>query len=99
MTYFRYEIEKMLSRGQFFESGQPVWTARAPGRLDVMGGNVDYTGGLVLQGLLSESVSVAAQMGRDGWVRVLNPGAQQWGWATELALPAAELAGAPHDRN
>jgi len=65
--------------------------ARAPGRLDVMGGNVDYTGGMVLQGLLSESVSAAAQTSRAGRVRVLNPGAQQWGWATELDFPAMEL--------
>jgi len=81
----------MLSRAEFFEPEQPVWMARAPGRLDVMGGNVDYTGGLVLQGLLAESVSAAAQTSLDGRVRVLNPGAQQWGWATELAFPAAEL--------
>jgi galactokinase len=91
MTYFRYQIERMLSRGEFFESGQPVWMTRAPGRLDVMGGNVDYTGGLVLQGLLGESVSAAAQNSHDGWVQVLNPGAKRWGWERELAFPAAEL--------
>jgi hypothetical protein len=28
---------------------QPVWVARAPGRLDVMGGIADYSGSLVLQ--------------------------------------------------
>jgi galactokinase len=91
MTYFRYQIEKMLLPGQFFDSGQPVWMARAPGRLDVMGGNVDYTGGLVLQGLLGESVSAAVQLRSDGRVRILNPGAKQWGWETELAFPAGEL--------
>jgi len=91
MTSLPHQIEEMLSSAEFFEPELPVWRTRAPGRLDVMGGNADYTGGLVLQGLLAESVSAAAQTSRDGWVRVLNPGAQQWGWTTELAFPAAEL--------
>ena len=33
----------------FFTSRDPIFTARAPGRLDVMGGIADYSGSLVLQ--------------------------------------------------
>jgi L-arabinokinase len=33
----------------FFVSGEPVYVASAPGRLDVMGGIADYSGSLVLQ--------------------------------------------------
>jgi L-arabinokinase len=33
----------------FFDEATPVHTARAPGRLDLMGGIADYSGSLVLQ--------------------------------------------------
>jgi galactokinase len=36
--------------------------ARAPGRLDVMGGIADYSGSLVLQLPLAEACHVAAQL-------------------------------------
>ncbi len=45
----------------FFESGQSVSVARAPGRLDVMGGIADYSGSLVLQLPIREAAFVAAQ--------------------------------------
>ncbi len=39
----------------------PVYVARAPGRLDVMGGIADYSGSLVLQLPLAEACHVAVQ--------------------------------------
>ena len=39
----------------------PVFVARAPGRLDVMGGIADYSGSLVLQLPLAEACHVAVQ--------------------------------------
>jgi len=45
--------------------------ARAPGRLDVMGGIADYSGSLVLEMPIAEAACVAAQRGDDGWVRVV----------------------------
>ncbi len=39
----------------------PVHVARAPGRLDVMGGIADYSGSLVLQLPLAEACHVAVQ--------------------------------------
>ncbi|SEG66367.1 L-arabinokinase [Bryocella elongata] len=75
----------------FFAPGVPVLLARAPGRLDVMGGNVDYTGGMVLQGLLRESVWAACQRRGDGSVRLLNPGAASFGWKRDFELPLASL--------
>jgi galactokinase len=74
-----------------FVPERPVWAARAPGRLDVMGGNVDYTGGMVLQGLLREAVWVAVQRRTDDAVRVLNPGAAEFGWAIRIQLQSREL--------
>jgi L-arabinokinase len=39
----------------------PVTLTRAPGRLDLMGGNDDYTGGLVFECTIAEATYVAAQ--------------------------------------
>ncbi|HEY2384983.1 MAG TPA: galactokinase family protein [Terriglobia bacterium] len=45
----------------FFERGRDVFVARAPGRLDVMGGIADYSGSLVLQQPIAEATFAAAQ--------------------------------------
>ena len=44
-----------------FQSGAPLVLARAPGRLDVMGGIADYSGSLVLQWPIREATLVAVQ--------------------------------------
>lgn len=80
----------------FFEPGKPVWVARAPGRLDVMGGNVDYTGGMVLQSLLREAVWAAVQPRDDDAIRILNPGAAEFGWKTHLEFKVGDL-GSPQE--
>ena len=52
----------------FFAPGGSVSVARAPGRLDVMGGIADYSGSLVLQMPIREAAWVAAQRNdRDDW--------------------------------
>jgi len=45
----------------FFSSSQPLYVARAPGRLDVMGGIADYSGARVLQLPLECSTSALVQ--------------------------------------
>ncbi len=45
----------------FFSSSQPVYIARAPGRLDVMGGIADYSGARVLELPLACSTSALVQ--------------------------------------
>ncbi len=52
---------------------QPVYVARAPGRLDVMGGIADYTGSLVLEATLGCALFVAAQARDDMMVRICSP--------------------------
>ena len=49
-----------------------VWTARAPGRLDVMGGIADYSGSLVLQWPIRESTHVSVQFQPWTFVRVVS---------------------------
>jgi L-arabinokinase len=50
-----------LRRRRLFEPGERVEVARAPGRLDVMGGIADYSGSLVLERPIAEATWAAAQ--------------------------------------
>ena len=45
----------------FFDSNSDVTVARAPGRLDVMGGIADYSGSVVLELPIAEATFVALQ--------------------------------------
>lgn len=75
----------------FFEPEREIFVCRAPGRLDLMGGNDDYTGGLVFEATIKEAVLVAVQ-GRDDAVVVLyNPAVAALGWHDRVELPIAEL--------
>ena len=76
--------------------------ARAPGRLDVMGGIADYSGSLVLQMPIGEATHVALQMhaadsahasGRR--VRAVSLGGEETGRAPSYELPLADLFSAP----
>jgi galactokinase len=53
-------VESLRARA-VLEPGAPIAIARAPGRLDVMGGIADYSGALVLQRPIAEATWVAAQ--------------------------------------
>jgi L-arabinokinase len=55
-----------------FEPGRPVVIARAPGRLDVMGGIADYSGALVLQWPIREATFVAVQAVRDPGLKIVS---------------------------
>jgi len=50
-----------LREQRLFERGTTVAVARAPGRLDVMGGIADYSGSLVLERPIAEATWAAAQ--------------------------------------
>lgn len=56
-----------------------------------MGGNVDYTGGMVLQGLVAEGVLVTAQMRRDNAVVLHNPGAAEYAWLTGAEFDFSDI--------
>ena len=91
MSPFEDQVAATVAEYDFFATEKPISVARAPGRLDVMGGNVDYTGGMVLQGLLREAVWVAVQPRTDDLIRILNPGAVQFGWEPCLELRVDDL--------
>src|ERR1700723_4819941 len=92
MSPFEDQVAAAIAGHDFFAADKPLWVARAPGRLDVMGGNVDYTGGMVLQGLLREAVWAAVQPRTDGVIRILNPGAAQFGWTPYLEFNVADVS-------
>lgn len=52
----------MVRTRALFERGMPIAVARAPGRLDVMGGIADYSGSLVLQRPIAEGTCAAVQV-------------------------------------
>lgn len=72
----------------FLEPSGPVVIARAPGRLDLMGGIADYSGSLVLQWPLREATLVAAQATADGRLRAMSLGS---GEARSCDLPVDDL--------
>jgi L-arabinokinase len=54
-----HPVERVVE--DMFDWSAPVFVARAPGRLDVMGGIADYSGSLVLQMPIAEACHVAVQ--------------------------------------
>ena len=87
------DFERLLRQdgpGLFATGGGPIFIARAPGRLDVMGGMTDYSGGLVVLFPIGPAALVAAQ--RDdtggGAVRVRSANAPDADLAPEVTLPA-----------
>jgi L-arabinokinase len=63
--------------GAFFDPTRVVTLARAPGRLDLMGGIADYSGALVLQWPLANATWVAAQPVDEPVVRIHSRGRRQ----------------------
>jgi galactokinase len=70
-----------------FEPGAPLVVARAPGRLDVMGGIADYSGSLVLQLPIREAALVALQTRADRKLRIVSLGAEHDRRSTRFEMP------------
>src|ERR1017187_2707631 len=70
---FETIIRQERGAGRFFADTKPIVISRAPGRLDLMGGNVDYTGGLVFQATIREATWAAVQLRDDRRVGFWNP--------------------------
>ncbi len=84
---------EMLRAQQYFEPGTSLIVARAPGRLDVMGGIADYSGSLVLQRTIAEATFAAIQITRDPVLEITSLGREPF------ALPLSNLVpgGVPMD--
>lgn len=80
-------------RGDFFSRTQPILLARAPARLDVMGGIADYSGSLVLEGTLARAAHVAVQRRRDRRLRAMTVGVADLQQTIELSLEDLQTGG------
>ena len=58
--------------GDLFDKNGAVFVARAPGRLDVMGGIADYSGSLVLEMPIAEASLVALQKSSEPILKVIS---------------------------
>src|ERR1700682_6050804 len=90
MTEFEAKVSSLRGPGKYFSADLPVYISRAPGRLDVMGGNVDYTGGLVFEATIREATWAAAQVRKDRQIVLVNPQMtdSRWRPRAEFSLDA-----------
>ncbi len=91
MRDFPRTIATLKSPGGLFASGAPVCYNRAPGRLDLMGGNDDYTGGLVFEATIREATRAAAQRRSDRRLVFLNPQMKERGWHEQVEFSLDDL--------
>ncbi|HKX84210.1 MAG TPA: galactokinase family protein [Pyrinomonadaceae bacterium] len=61
----------------FFDRTEDIFVARAPGRLDVMGGIADYSGSLVLPMPIAEATFAAVQKCEDPSIEIVSLGSDE----------------------
>jgi galactokinase len=91
MCQFEKKVREMRKSGEFFDRNRPVYVGRAPGRMDLMGGNVDYTGGLVFEMTIREATWAALQLRDDDHIVLLNPQMQDHGWKARTEFELKDL--------
>ena len=92
MSDFESSVLKIRGEDRFFCASKPVYVSRAPGRLDLMGGNVDYTGGLVFQSTIREATWAAVQRRDDQRIIFWNPQMKEEGWLERVEFGLNELS-------
>jgi len=97
----RRDAEAFLQRVRdeaFFSAGRDVVVARAPGRLDVMGGIADYSGSLVLEWPLADATFAAVQRDPEPTVHIVSSAARAWpGPPRKITLPLPQLLSLDYD--
>ena len=94
ITDFTYFLRTDLEASAFLRdsrAGAPVTLARAPGRLDVMGGVADYSGSLVAEMSIAEAALVALAPRTDGTLRVWSRGIEAEGLTPQVSLSLDEF--------
>jgi L-arabinokinase len=99
MTPFEADVRGMRERGELFSRDAPICIVRAPGRLDLMGGNDDYTGGMVFEATIREATWAAAQIRGDRSIMLVNPQMREHGWQDRVQFELAELENAEQVRS
>jgi galactokinase len=91
MTPFEKTVASLRDADIFFSRDEPLYVSRAPGRLDLMGGNVDYTGGLVFQSTIREATWAAVQRRKDRRIVFWNPQMNQEAWLDRVEFDLSSL--------
>ncbi|MGB2985885.1 MAG: galactokinase family protein, partial [Phycisphaerae bacterium] len=73
--------------------GSPRFVARAPGRLDLMGGLAEYTGSLVLNMTIADHVCVGVQRRSDGELTITCARSLRWDGSTPTVIAMSHLHG------
>lgn len=89
---FIENVRRNTGEEKFFQPGKTVYINRTPGRLDLMGGNDDYTGGLVFETTIREATLAAVQSREDRRVRFLNPAVKTLGWQDLVEFSLDDVA-------
>lgn len=94
------EIERFLTLLEappdFFEHGRPIFIARAPGRLDIIGGIADYSGSLVLEMPLAAATLVAVQATPEPRVTIHSSLAADFGGSPLFSIDLPQLCPPGH---
>ncbi len=77
----------------FFDISDDVAIARAPARLDLMGGIADYSGSVVLEGTLAEAAIVGLQRRGDDRVRIWSHGATRHAFDERFEMQLSAFRG------
>lgn len=91
MDDFLAAVRDLHRTGDLFDRSRSIYVARSPGRLDLMGGNDDYTGGMVFEATIAEATWAAAQTRSDRQVVLVNPQVADEGWRPRVECSLAEL--------
>jgi galactokinase len=73
-------------------TGKRRFVGRAPGRLDLMGGNGNYTGGLVFEATTPEGTWATVELREDRQILLFNPQVRDIGWEDEVEFSLDDLA-------
>jgi len=76
-----------LRQRRLFEPGATIAVARAPGRLDVMGGIADYSGSLVLERPIAEATWAAAQRVEGSALEIVSLGRPPYTVPMQMLAP------------
>ena len=85
-------VNLVNAHADFFSADAPIVVARAPGRLDLMGGIADYSGSLVLELPLEAATLVAVQPVAEPVVTMRSLLVSDAGMEPEVTVPLATLA-------
>jgi len=73
-------------------TGKRRFVGRAPGRLDLMGGDGSYTGGLVLAATTAEGTWATVELRDDRQILFFNPQVRDIGWENEVEYSLDDLS-------